>query len=103
MSVTPVYLIDNTNYTIDSAGDIMSAPTERLVYAKIKSIKQSEFYQAQAQGFKVEKVIEVRAFEYNDQSKVRIDKTVYDIIRTYEPGDGKIEIILKRGVNNVST
>ena len=44
-----ITLMKETN-TVDSYGDTTQTFTERTIYAEVKSIGQSEFYQAEAVG-----------------------------------------------------
>jgi len=58
------------------------------VYANQKSLGQKEFYEGMNAGLKPELVFEVRAFEFNNYEKVRVDGTnIYDIIRTFTKGE----------------
>lgn len=74
--------------------DVDSKP--RNVHANKKSVRQSEFYQAHAAGIKPELMVEVQAFEYNDEPKLMFEGTIYYIIRTFTKTDEKIELICSR-------
>lgn len=102
MNIKAYFLITESN-TTDEYGEPTKNISERKVYPSISSTRQSEFYQAQAQGFKVVKTVTIREFEYRGEKKIREDNAVYEILRTYSPGDGNIELVLKRGVNHVGT
>jgi hypothetical protein len=71
---------------------------ETPVYCNKKSVRQSEFYQAQAQGYKPEAVFEIRAFEFNGATHFRHAAAndpggkLYRIIRTYERGGDIMEL-----------
>ncbi len=59
--------------------------TESKVFCNIKSITQSEFYQAQTVGLKPELKVEVK--KYNDEDHFRYNGKLYKILRTYVKND----------------
>lgn len=70
-------------------------PTEWItVFAELKSIGRSEFYQAAGTGFKPEKIFEIHSFEFGEHEYVRHDNTVYKIIRTYSDDPDIIELVV---------
>lgn len=73
--------------------------TRRKIMCNKKSVRQSEFYQAQAQGFKPELVIEVRQSEYNGENHLDYSGKTYRIIRTYERTDEICELTCISWVN----
>lgn len=80
--------------------EIRKPPKE--IYADKKSVRQSEFYQAAATGFKPEIVFEIWEFEYEDESLVTYMGKEYRVIRTFEKGNSeKIELICSGIVNEV--
>lgn len=66
--------------------------TETFVYCNKKSVRQSEFYQAQAQGLKPELVVEVKQFD--NETHFRFNEKLYRIIRSYTKSDEIIELVL---------
>jgi SPP1 family predicted phage head-tail adaptor len=56
----------------------------REVFARIDSVRQSEFYQAATVGLKPELIIQTPALNYNDEEKVRYNGKLYEIIRIYK-------------------
>ncbi len=100
--INPIYLITYVN-NVDDIGDIISTPVERKVLADISSIKQSEFYQAQANGLKPEFTFIIRAFEYRGEESVKYGNKTYRILRTYDRLDGNIELTCIGAVNNASS
>lgn len=90
--------------TVDGFGDTVTVESERVVFAELKSIGQSEFYQAQAVGLKPEiKFILADYLEYNDEKLLKYtpfngEEKVYDIIRTYRMNN-TLELVCKRGVD----
>lgn len=84
------------------------------VFAKWKSVKQSEYYQAMMNGYKPELIISVNKFEYYDYMTgslrqyckvlhpVTQELIDYTIMRTYENEMDDIELTLTRGLENAS-
>lgn len=83
----------------NETGDNIPIKKYKEIFGKRKSIKQSEFYQAQASGFKPEIKFEINSFEYEDEAQARYNNKEYKIIRTYEVSVDKLEIILEGVVN----
>lgn len=94
------YLVSETETTND-LGDTVLTPTERLVYVDRKSVRQSEFYQAQAVGLRPELMFEMRRADYQDEPKLKYDDKTYLIIRTFEKNKDFIELICQGVVNGV--
>lgn len=91
--------------TIDEHGDPKLSESERAVFAELKSIGQSEFYQAQAVGLKPEvKFILPDYLEYQGEVKLKIqdfneiEETEYTILRTFRNGN-MLELVCKRGID----
>jgi SPP1 family predicted phage head-tail adaptor len=91
--------------TVDAYGDLVTEETERSVFAEIKSIGQSEFYQAQAVGLKPEiKFVLADYLEYQNEKKLRYQgfneavEEEYTILRTYRQNN-LLELVCKRGVD----
>lgn len=73
------------------------------VYCNEKSIKASEFYQAQAVGMKPEVSIELMLVDYSKEKYIKYDDEEYTVLRTYKTSSEKIELTLIRGVNNATS
>lgn len=72
---------------------------QREIFAKLKSIGQSEFYQAQATGLKPELKFEIADYLDYQNEKELIHKDIkYQVLRTYRKGKA-IEITVYGGVN----
>lgn len=91
--------------TVNAYGDIEIAETERNVFAELKSIGQSEFYQAQAVGLKPEiKFVLPDYLEYRDEKKLKFKdfneeaEQEYTVLRTYR-ANNQLELVCKRGVD----
>ena len=69
---------------------------ERMVYCQIKSVSRSDFWQAKAIGLEPEIVLVLAdAIDYNGERLVRYDNKEYEVLRTYDTGNG-LEITLQR-------
>lgn len=78
--------------------DIVQTETKRQVYANKKSIKMSEFYQAQVVGMKPELIFEIWANEYEGEEYIEFDGIKYKIIRTYMKSVDILELVVSKGV-----
>lgn len=82
-------------------GDIVEQVVyEDEIFCNEKSVRASEFYQAQAIGMKPEIVLEVNAIDYDKQKYVLYDEEEYKVLRTYKTSPERIELTLIRGVND---
>lgn len=91
--------------TKDADGFPEEKTTEVDVFVEEREIKRSEFYESLRSGVQITKVLELRIedfdlSEHEDSSgrkvyasKIKMDKEVYKIIRTYKTGKSKIELI----------
>lgn len=72
---------------------------ERTVFAKILSIGQQEFYQAQASGLKPEVKFELADYlDYQNEKELLFDGCRYQVLRTYRKGR-RLELTGYGGVN----
>lgn len=83
-------------------GDTIKTLVFREVFCDEKSVRGSEFYQAQAVGIKPEIVLEVKQIDYENEKYVEYDSIQYTVLRTYKVKNEGIELTLTRGIN-VST
>jgi len=92
-----IYLI-STQKTKNEIGDLIEERIQTMRFAKVKSIGQSEFYQAQAQGMKPEiKFVLADYLDYDNQEEVVYNNFVYKVLRTYRSGN-EMEIVCYGGV-----
>lgn len=61
--------------------------TEQKVFCNVKSIGQSEFYQAETAGMKPELKMEVKLVNLENVSHVKHKNKLYKVIRTYQKQD----------------
>lgn len=99
-----ITLID-VQKTIDEYGDAVEARSERNVFASLKSVSQSEFYQAHAVGLKPEvKFVLADYLDYKGEMVLRFqdfnedEAQEYSVIRTYRNGT-ELELVCKRGID----
>ena len=93
-----VIILRSYESTINNVGDRVETPKDAMRFAKIKSIGQSEFYQAQAQGLRPEiKFIISDYLDYENQEEVIHNNFRYKVLRTYRSGN-EIEIVCYGGV-----
>lgn len=101
-----IYLIDYVETSnLDEYGDVVVQENRTKVYARCKSISQTEFYQAQTSGLKPDlKFVLATSRDYNGQEEIVFNGFRYKVLKTYIPSDDSIEITCYGGVReNVST
>lgn len=92
-----IYLVTNETIT-NKVGDRVKTAKKTMRFAKLRSIGQSEFYQAQAQGLKPElKFVLADYMDYDNQEEVIYNNFRYKILRTFRTGN-EIEITCYGGV-----
>lgn len=74
-----------------------------FIFCNVKSIRQSEFYQAQAVGMKPELTLEVHQCDYQGEVFVMFNNQQYRVLRTYLVDTEFIELVLYREINNASS
>lgn len=92
----------------NSIGDLIEViEYDNEIFCNEKSIKSSEFYQAQSVGMKPELTLEIMLADYNKEKYVKYDdgfgEEEYKVLRTYKTSTEKIELTLVRGVNNANS
>lgn len=93
-----IYLL-STIYQTNEVGDSIETIEKSMRFAKIKSVGQSEFYQAQAQGLKPEiKFVLADYLDYDDQEELIYNNFRYKILRTYRTDKNELEITCYGGV-----
>lgn len=84
-------------------GDVVNIEVPRQVFVNKKSIRQSEFYQASANGLKPELMFEIRYGEYQGETLLEYNSKKYTIIRQFSKNDEIVELICEGAVNNATT
>lgn len=100
-----ITLVGKGSVVVDDYGDKSYTETEKVVFAEVKSIGQSEFYQAQTAGLKPEiKFVIADYLDYSGEKVVRYTaygsttEEEYTVLRTYR-SKNSLEIVCKRGVD----
>lgn len=89
--------------TVNEYGDTVQTFTERQVFADVKSIGQSEFYQAEAVGLKPEIKFLIADFvDYQGEKLLKYTpyggtEETYTVLRTYR-NKINLEIVCKKGI-----
>ena len=97
-----IILVSETD-TVDKYGDTVTTTTKRQIFAEVKSIGQSEFYQAQAVGLKPEIKFVIADFaDYQNEKVLKYTpfggtEELYTVLRTYRTNN-RLEIVCKRGI-----
>ena len=96
-----LYLLEEIE-TYDKLNRPHRSFVEKKVYANKISVKRSEFYQAQAAGFKPEKSFEIRTIEFDEDkhTHAKYNGIIYKILRSYEVDSERTEITLTGFANN---
>lgn len=77
--------------------------TTRKVYCTVKSIGQTEMYQAMGAGLNPElKIVLAHDFEYKGEGKLIYDGVRYEITRTYVTETDGIELTVQRERRNAA-
>ena len=98
--INPIYLV-SIIYEANNIGSYLPKEGKRKVLSSISSVRQNEFYQAQASGLKPEIVFKIRSFEYKGEEVVVYNNNKYDVIRTYNTLDGIIEIVCTEKLGDI--
>lgn len=89
-------LLRTKTITSDAGGFSTETVSTKPVFAEAKSVRQSEFYAADANGKRADIVLIISADEWNAATEVEFDGAVYGIIRTYQTGRGRVELTCSR-------
>lgn len=98
-----ITLLGMSGYSVNSVGDSVPIPIRRDVLAIRQSVRQSEFYQAQATNLRPELVFKIWACEYLGEQRLEFEGKAYSIVRTFEPGDGMVELVCSGVAQSATT
>ena len=77
--------------------------TSRTVYCEVKSVSQTEAYQARATGLNPEyRLVLTHSFEYQGEKLCEFLGVLYEIIRTYMNESDGIELTIQRVAGNAA-
>lgn len=92
-----IYLVTKQSAT-NEVGDQIETLVKEMRFAKLMSIGQAEFYQAQAQGLKPEIKFKLADYlDYEGQEIVIYNGFQYKVLRTFRTGN-EIEIVVYGGI-----
>lgn len=86
------YLCQETEQ-LDELGKPYKTFTHRKVFCNVKGVKRSEFYQAQAQGYRPELCAEIKESEYSREGHFEHGGIMYRVIRTYPVKNEALELV----------
>ena len=84
------------NTIIDDNGFEVNTEIKKEVFADKKSIRSSEFYEAQKLGYKLSVMFVIKPYEYNGQEYIYYENQKYKVERTYEKDTENLEIICSK-------
>ena len=88
------------NNSVNERGNVIKTKEYKTIFAKKKSISQSEFYEAEKLGLKPSFRFEIYNIEYNNELFARYEGREYKVLKTYKNSMDKIELTLE-GVEDV--
>ena len=91
-----IKLRKNAGSTVDDWGNPIESLEEWEVFAERKSVRQSEFYQAAAQGMKPSVVFEIYTEEFREAESILSEGIEFSIIRTFQKTLDRLEVICER-------
>ena len=99
-----IYLADEVpTGKLDEYGDQIMELVKSQVFAKKKSIGQTEFYQAQTSDYKPEIKFKIPDdADYEEQKFLIYEDTIYKILRVFQLDTNELEITCYGGVRNAS-
>lgn len=86
----------STYLYVDENGFEIQAERKREIFADKKSVRSSEFYQAQSQGFKLGIMFNIKPYEYDNEEYLIFENQKYKIERTYEKDSENLEIVCSK-------
>ena len=88
MHFSDVLVLVKETSSKNSLGDVIkNPPSRRTVFGNEKSVRQSEYYQASAQGLKPEITFEIHSLEYAEEKLIEFNQKEYRILRSYKKGE----------------
>lgn len=88
-----VGLLCTEEIKLDSLKKPYKVLVKREIFCNKKSVRQNEFYQAQAQGYRPEIMFEIRSSAYDGESYFEYNGKQYRIIRTFDKNGEIMELI----------
>lgn len=80
---------------MDDILNLINGETVRMVFCKVFSVSQTEFFQAAQSGMRATHKVTMLAEEYSEEKLVQLQGKRYAVNRTYrQPGNDRIELYL---------
>lgn len=95
MNMQHIVKLRTVTVTADSGGFASDSVSTVTVYADKLSVRQSEFYAANAVGKSLELVLRINADDWNGATEVEFNGAVYEIVRAYTKA-GRVELTCAR-------
>ena len=83
-------------YIQNEIGEMVPVESETTVLCKVKSVKQSEFYNAAATGLRPARIFVIHGYEYAGQQKVEFEGKRYSVLRMYATEFEEVELTCVR-------
>lgn len=96
MDMSTVITLVNETTSQDSIGQVVTTRTTSDIYAQIRSVSGTEWSNAGLNGIRASYQITCYADEYAGQQELILDGVTYEVYRTYERRDGKIELYVEK-------
>ena len=87
-----IILIGKEQVKDNNIGDKIREPKKRTVYGEEVQVYGTTFFQAAALGIKLEKILRIWKFDYEDEEYLEYKGVKYQILKKYETKDEKIEL-----------
>lgn len=81
---------------VDDNGFEVNTEVRTEVFADKKSIRSTEFYEAQNLGYKLSVMFVIKPYEYDNQEYIYYENQKYKVERTYEKDTENLEIICSK-------
>ena len=96
MDMSTVITLVNETTSQDSIGQVVTTRTTSDIYAQIRSVSGSEWSNAGLNEIRASYQITCYADEYAGQQELILDGVSYEVYRTYERRDGKVELYVEK-------
>lgn len=85
----------------DYGNPIYSEPKRKQVFCNERSIGYQEFYRAGTEGLRPEYALTIHDFEYENEKQVEYKGQVYEVLRTYKPDAGLLELTVGEKIGSI--
>lgn len=96
MDMSTVITLVNETTSQDSIGQVVTTRTTSDIFAQIRSVSGTEWSNAGLNGVRASYQITCYADEYAGQQELILDGVSYEVYRTYERRDGKVELYVEK-------